>query len=453
MNLHKGLKILRIEDQESLKKENIIIEHSTKEFDDNIQKLNKLKELIEDEMSKIDKEYERVDKEITKSYGIKREKLNKEENDLKEKLKTEVTKIKEKLELSLSEIKNLSKIIDKIKKGIKTLENEYKNMNKYLSYVSKINKNQKEMQNLFQELMKNLKISYIKEESLIKYEEYYFNGIPIPQNIEFKDIGINSFKVFWNIDNIIKFNIDNKEIKYKIEIKKENEKFKQINADNNTNYLINNLEKNTNYELRIYSFYKDTKSNWSQIYKIKTINIAIDSLILSETNKGNEYLDILYEWSGYKKFELIYRGTRDGSDSNAFHDKCDNQGPTLCLVKNDKGNIFGGFTSISWKKTGSWQKADNCFLFTLTNIYNTDPTKFPNTKPNNSVQFCPNLGPVFGGCELYISNNFLNNVSSSSNFGNYSYQDVLGKGSSIFSGDTNNNNFRIKEMEVFKLYN
>ena len=44
-------------------------------------------------MIEIDKTYERVDKETTKSYELKRENLNKEEKDLKEKLKTEVTKI------------------------------------------------------------------------------------------------------------------------------------------------------------------------------------------------------------------------------------------------------------------------------------------------------------------------------------------------------------------------
>ena len=46
--------------------------------------------------------------------------------------------------------------------------------------------------------------------------------------------------------------------------------------------------------------------------------------------------------------KLIYRGTRDDSDCNSFHNKCDNQGPTLILGKNEKGNIFGGFASISW---------------------------------------------------------------------------------------------------------
>ena len=34
------------------------------------------------------------------------------------------------------------------------------------------------------------------------------------------------------------------------------------------------------------------------------------------------------------------------------------------------------------------------------------------------------------------------------------YEDSIGKGNSIFSGDTNNNNkdFKVKEIEVFKLY-
>ena len=44
------------------------------------------------------------------------------------------------------------------------------------------------MKKLFQNLMKNIKINYEKEKNNIKYEEYYFNGIFIPKNIEFKDI-------------------------------------------------------------------------------------------------------------------------------------------------------------------------------------------------------------------------------------------------------------------------
>jgi len=205
-------------------------------------------------MSVINNTYEKIDKETTKFFEMKREKLKKEEEDLKEKLKTEVTKIKEQLEINTSEVDNLIKVNEKLKKGINSLEKEEKILIKILSYVSKINKNQKEMRKLFQELMKNLKISFIEKESTIKYEEYYFNGIPIPKNIEFKEIGTNSFKVLWNIDDINLVNINKKEVKYKLEIRKENSKedFNQIYEGKDNNFFVNiELEKNTCYEISI----------------------------------------------------------------------------------------------------------------------------------------------------------------------------------------------------------
>jgi len=336
MNFHNGHKLLLIDDEESLKKENITLDDYTKEFDNNIQKLDKLKALIEEEMIKIDNAYESVDKEVTKSYEIKKEKLNEEENELKETLKIEVTKIKEKFEICLSEINNLSKISDKILKGVKNLENEEKNMNKTLSYISKINKSQKEMKRLFQELMKNIKISYIENEGKIKYDEYYFSGIPIPEKIKFEFDEMNNLKVFWNMENIKILNIDHKEIKYRIEIRKEGEKFNQINIDNKTSYLINNLEKNSNYEIRICSVYKDLFSNWSKLYKINTF---IDSKILLQSEIGNEHSNKSHERSGNKNFESIYRGTRDGSVKGLFdlnNNKSESKG--FSLFNNEKKN-------------------------------------------------------------------------------------------------------------------
>ena len=54
-------------------------------------------------------------------------------------------------------------------------------MIKTLSYISKKNKNKKEMKKLFGRLMKNLKISFNENESIIRYDEYYFNGLSIPR--------------------------------------------------------------------------------------------------------------------------------------------------------------------------------------------------------------------------------------------------------------------------------
>ena len=45
---------------------------------------------------------------------------------------------------------------------------------------------------------------------------------------------------------------------------------------------------------------------------------------------------------------LLFRGTKNGSSADIFYNKYDNQGPTLCLCKNEKNNIFAGYSSISW---------------------------------------------------------------------------------------------------------
>jgi DNA repair exonuclease SbcCD ATPase subunit len=149
-NKHPEHKITDINNEEELKKENISIEESSKDIEDNKNKLEELKNKIENEMIKIDNIYDKVDKEITKSYEIKHEKLIKEEEGLKDKLKNEVTKIKENLELNLSKISELLRNCERIIKGIKSFKEEDNNMIKKLNYVSNINKNQKEINMIFQ---------------------------------------------------------------------------------------------------------------------------------------------------------------------------------------------------------------------------------------------------------------------------------------------------------------
>ena len=91
---------------------------------------------------------------MVKSFQKKHEELIKQENDLKEKLQNEVTKVKEKLEYFLSQCNTEIRIKEKIEKGIKNLEKNEKNLIKTLTYISKINKMQKEMNKIFQQLMK-----------------------------------------------------------------------------------------------------------------------------------------------------------------------------------------------------------------------------------------------------------------------------------------------------------
>ena len=192
--------------------------------------------------------------------------------------------------------------------------------------------------------------------------------------------------------------------------------------------------------------------NWGKIQNVKTTEI--DSIILSESNRADEFLKKIYEWAGCNNMELLYRGSRDGSTANAFHSKCDNKGPTICLYQNNKGNIFGGYASISWTNPQSGQVyyAPDSFIFTLTNIHGTNPTKFPNSDTNYSVYHYFNYGPSFGNFnDIGIYEDF-KNKDSWFNFP-CRYKDILGKGRSLFTGDPNNSNSeaRLKEIEVFKV--
>ena len=174
-----------------------------------------------------------------------------------------------------------------------------------------------------------------------------------------------------------------------------------------------------------------------------------DSDILRNCELKNNYIKILLEWTNCKKLELLYRGTRDGMSGDAFHNRCNNKGQTICLFQNDKNHIFGGYASIDWQSSNSWKSDSNCFLFTLTNMYNIEPTKFPNSDSSYSINDNSSTGPAFGGgydIQIYFP---------SAHYANFphSYTDVLNKGKSIFTGDNNNNNqkFNLKEIEIFKL--
>ena len=129
MNKHNGHKVIPIEDEETLKKENISINDYVKEFDINAQNVINIKNKIENEINNINISYDKVDKETSKSFELKHEILIKQEKEIKDKLQIEVTKIKSKLEEYLSLVNILIKNYEKINKGIKTLNKDEENKN------------------------------------------------------------------------------------------------------------------------------------------------------------------------------------------------------------------------------------------------------------------------------------------------------------------------------------
>ena len=232
----------------------------------------------------------------------------------------------------------------------------------------------------------------------------------------------------------------------------------------NQNNKINNIEKELKEQKdktqKIIKWKNEYNTQLQQIQKIKINNITlnkIDSLIINKYEEL-EFLENRLKNNNIIKqkniiFKLLYRASRDGSNTQTFHNKCDNIMGTLSIIKTTKGMRFGGYTEQYWNCAGSkgCSKKDDkiiCFCFSL------DLFKIYNFNDNyNSSIFCSNdYGPYFYSSNeasfLYIYNNNGSLIGSTSyktkynSFGKFDYDYEINNGQS---------NFSVVELEVFQI--
>ena len=393
---------------------------------------------------------------MTINFKEKHEQLIKEENDLKEKLQIETSKVKENLDNYLSKTNDLIKINEKINNGIKNLENEEKNLIKTLNYISQINKSKKELKNYFKELMKNLKIIYDKENNIVNYEEYYFNGIPIPKDIDFKKINSNSINLQWNIDEYNFINIDKNKIIFKVEIREKNinNEFMNVYEGYDSNCLIENLSEKKDYEIRICSFYNDLIEAWSPIQNIKIdINFELKSNIIKDNSTINfvfKYIRKKFSIKNNIKSKLIYRASSDGPTPKIYHEKCDGIPNTLCLIKTKENLIFGGYINIKIICNSKGENRDDKDAF----VFSIDLIKIYLPKKNMPSIHCnPKYGPIFGNNINYNypiiinGSNFFQNCGGTCECKNNAYEGFQND----YEINGGNPKFHIDEIEVFQL--
>ena len=168
-----------------------------------------------------------------------------------------------------------------------------------------------------------------------------------------------------------------------------------------------------------------------------------DSLI-GDIIKNEEQYNLICDYIDKNKafkFELLYKGTKDGDTYDIFHKKCDNQGPTISIIESTDGQIFGGYTCKSWDINSKSDIADpDSFLFNV-NI------KKKYCVSNNKGLFKSN-GYIcdFGGDnfhELWLDSNYFSQYGNCDNGNGYNFKNYELSGGK--------QQFKVKECEVYKV--
>ena len=140
-------------------------------------------------------------------------------------------------------------------------------------------------------------------------------------------------------------------------------------------------------------------------------------------------------------YELLYKASIDGEAASVFHSLCDEKGASITVVKVLNGSKCGGFTPLSWKTDGCWQKDPSLRSF-VCNLDNK--TKFNlRENYNHALDFHDSKLSCFGGYTLQLADKNLSNKNGICQACDYQIQsptDLIG---------INENNFQAVDIEIF----
>jgi hypothetical protein len=104
------------------------------------------------------------------------------------------------------------------------------------------------------------------------------------------------------------------------------------------------------------------------------------------------------------EFNLLYRDSRDGNTIQAFHDKCDNKGATIVVVKIENSDqLVGGYNPLLWDSSGRSLSTADSFIFSFKSKNNIQSAKLGYSYDSStSIQCLSGCGPVFGSNHLYL---------------------------------------------------
>ncbi|XP_052786789.1 interferon-induced protein 44-like [Mya arenaria] len=153
---------------------------------------------------------------------------------------------------------------------------------------------------------------------------------------------------------------------------------------------------------------------------------------------------------GPKSFKLLYSITRDGCSATEFHRKCDNQGPTVTVLYNPQGSVYGGYAGLSWKTDGGHTKDDTAFIFRLMFSGKRVVNTFRPKDASKALFFSFLYSALFG----YPDFQPFSNTISMDKDGTFPLNGTLALGTyyhsnGVSNDDINNGSMVVSEMEVY----
>jgi hypothetical protein len=152
-----------------------------------------------------------------------------------------------------------------------------------------------------------------------------------------------------------------------------------------------------------------------------------------------------------KEVRLLYRGSRDGFQSGAFHRCCNGHPNTLTLISSDQHCIFGGYSPLVWNSRNTWVSDPtlSSFVFTIENPHGLGPHIFPQKEAGNAIYDHASYGPTFGvGHVIHVCDKCNSCGNSQSCLGSNYRNDTGLDGKTVFTGSPS---FLVKEIEVFEV--
>ena len=340
----------------------------------------------------------------------------------------------------IKDIENEKK--NKLEENIKSLEDLSitleESINQLKIIFEKIDKNKEELKINIQKIFTKLRntINDREDELLLEVDKFY--NLLVNENlIKESELLPNKIKISLEKGKLITNNWKNNKLNSLIN--------DCLNIENNIRDInkINDAVKNNNSLQFEVVFCPDSDGVDQLVQTIKKFGNIKEKSLNNFDSKITFDQSLIKEWLNNRDFkaELLFRKTRDGSEVDDFHKKCDNKGITIIFIETTKGYKFGGYTELQWERKGGSKKDKSTFIFSLNN-----KQKYT-AKNDNGTIYCDNSYCPWFGSSSYPEIYLINSLEKGQSWEN-SFYNTFFLGRKLTNGEEY---WDVKELEAYKI--